>query len=279
MLIKVVLQPPVTIASRVMNPNACLRIFSALLSFFLVALATGCRGTTYAVKVDASAKSAASRPSTDGQSYKIRSKNPVLGEENLRYKEAAEYVKTALSGKGLFEAPNTEAADLIVELDYGVDAPRTKIETVSVPRYAQVGGGVRYEQVPVTDARGNTSLRTVAVYETPRTELVGFEEMPQRVTVYEKYLRITARENTLGVEGRPPPEIWRVQTSTEDESKDLRKYLPIIASAAADNIGRDTGKPTVIKVKDPSQVVDFIRRGMAESAANASTVPAQPPKI
>ena len=37
-----------------MNPNACLRIFSALLSFFLVALATGCRGTTYAVKVDAS---------------------------------------------------------------------------------------------------------------------------------------------------------------------------------------------------------------------------------
>ena len=204
-----------------MNPNACLRIFSALLSFFLVALATGCRGTTYAVKVDASAKSAASRPSTDGQSYKIRSKNPVLGEENLRYKEAAEYVKTALSGKGLFEAPNTEAADLIVELDYGVDAPRTKIETVSVPRYAQVGGGVRYEQVPVTDARGNT----------------------------------------------------------EDESKDLRKYLPIIASAAADNIGRDTGKPTVIKVKDPSQVVDFIRRGMAESAANASTVPAQPPKI
>ena len=133
MLIKVVLQPPVTIASRVMNPNACLRIFSALLSFFLVALATGCRGTTYAVKVDASAKSAASRPSTDGQSYKIRSKNPVLGEENLRYKEAAEYVKTALSGKGLFEAPNTEAADLIVELDYGVDAPRTKIETRPPP--------------------------------------------------------------------------------------------------------------------------------------------------
>ncbi len=262
-----------------MNPNACPNIFSTLLSVVLVALAVGCQGTTYAVKVDASAKSAASGPTADGQSYKIKSKNLVLGEEDLRYKEAAEYVKTALSGKGLFEAPNTEAADMIVELDYGMDAPRTKIETVSVPRYAQIGGGVRYEQVPVTDARGNTSLRTVAVYQTPRTELVGFEEMPQRVTVYEKYLRITARENKPGVEGRPPAEIWRVQTSTEDESKDLRKYLPIIASAAADNIGRDTGKPTVIKVKDPSQVVDFIRKGMSEPAANPSGVPVQPPKI
>ncbi|MCX6941310.1 MAG: hypothetical protein NTX09_11350 [Verrucomicrobia bacterium] len=73
-----------------MHPNACLKVFSVLLSGLLVALAAGCRGTTCAVKGDATAKSAASRPSTDGQSYKIRSKTPVIGEENLRYKEAAE---------------------------------------------------------------------------------------------------------------------------------------------------------------------------------------------
>ena len=262
-----------------MNPIARPRILAPLVSFVTMMVGAGCHGTTYAVKVDASAKSDAAGPSGEASSYKITSKNPVLGEENLRYKEAAEYVKTALSGKGLFEAPNTEAADLIVELEYGLDAPRTKIDTVSVPRYVQIGGGVRYEQVPVVDARGNTSLRTVAVYQTPRTELVGFEEMPQRVTVYEKYLRITARENKPGVEGRPPSEIWRVQTSTEDESKDLRKYLPIIASAAADNIGRDTGKPTVIKVKDPSQAVDFIRKGMSDSKADTNKTTIHPPKI
>jgi hypothetical protein len=251
----------------------------ALVWLGIVGLGSGCHGTSYAVKVDAMAKPEAAAAGADAHSYQIKSKNPVLGEENLRYKEAADYVKTALSAKGLFEAPSADAADMIVELDYGIDAPRTKIEVVSVPRYAQIGGGVRYEQVPVTDSRGNTSLRTVAVYQAPRSELVGYDEMPQRITVYEKYLRITARENKPGIEGRPPAEIWRVQTSTEDESKDLRKYLPIIASAAADHIGQDSAKQKVVKVKDPSQVVDFIRRGMNESDSTASAAPVPRPKI
>src|SRR5512140_2090871 len=106
-------------------------------------LLAGCGSPSYEVKVDA-----LTRPVTaNAQSYRLKSKNPALGDESLRYKEAAEYVRTALSGKGLYEAPNEEAADMIVELDYGMEAPRTKIEQVSVPVYAQVGGGVRYDTV------------------------------------------------------------------------------------------------------------------------------------
>ena len=240
----------------------------------------GCNSSTYAVKVDAIAKRDAGSSGADAQSFKIKSKNPSVGDENLRYREAAEFVKTALSGKGLYEAASSEAADMIVELDYGMDAPRTKVEMVSVPRYGQVGGGVRYEQVPTTDTRGNTTYRTVAVYQSPRSELIGFDEMPQRVTVYEKYLRITARENKPAAEGRPPAEIWSVQTSTEDESKDLRKYLPIMASATADFIGKDSKSQQVVKVKDPSRVVDFIRKGMNEpTTAVAAQAPVDGPKI
>jgi hypothetical protein len=117
----------------------------------------------------------------------------------------------------------------------------------------------------------------VAVYQTPRTELVGFEERPQRVTVYEKYLRVTARENKPAAEGRPPAQVWSVQTSTEDESKDLRKYLPIMASATADYIGKDTTSSKVVKVKDPSPVVEFIRKGPNGTAAPQG--PVERPKI
>jgi hypothetical protein len=254
--------------------------FAALFAILGAAVFSGgCNHNTYEVKVDSMAKRDSVGKVSDAQSYSIRSKNPAMGDESLRYREAADYVKTALSGKGLFEAPNTDAADMIVELDYGVDAPRTKIQNVSVPRYTQIGGGVRYEQVPVTDARGNTSLRTVAVFQSPRTEFVGYEEMPQRVTVYEKYLRITARENKPSSEGRPAAQIWSVQTSTEDESKDLRKYLPIMASATADYIGKDSSSPKVVKVKDPSPVVDFIRRGPDGSNQAAAQPPTERPKI
>lgn len=257
------------------------RVVSAVL---LVACATwsGCNSAdSYAVKVDAiTKKDVPTTGTTEGQSFKIKSKNPAVGEENLRYREAAEYVKTALSGRGLYEAPNAEKADVIVELDYGIDAPRSKMETVTVPRYAQVGGGVRYEPVAVKDSSGNTSYRTVAVYQPPRTELVTYDEVPQMVTVYEKYLRITARENKPAAEGRPPAELWSVSTSTEDQSKDIRKYLPIMASATADYIGRDSNKEKVVRVKSDSPTVEQLRRGMGEPDSILSQKAAPvPPKI
>jgi hypothetical protein len=231
--------------------------------------AAGCASTTHEVKVDAIAK-----PQNDAQSYKLKSKDPRLGEENLRYHEAAEFVRTALSGKGMYEAPNEAKADMIVELEYGLDAPRTKIERVSVPVYAQVGGGVRYDTVPVTDPRGNVSTRTVAVYEAPRNELIGYEDMPKAVTIYEKYLRLTARENKPATEGRPPAELWSVQISAEDESKDIRKYLPIMASASIDYIGKDSTNQQVVRVRENSPGVEFIKRGMGGDA-NTTTLAVQ----
>ena len=236
--------------------------------------AGGCASSnTYKVKVDAITK-----PVPAGaQSYKLKSKDPRLGEENLRYREAADFVRTALSGKGLYEAPSEDRADMIVELDYGMDAPRSKVERVSSPVYAQVGGNVRYDTVPVVDSRGNTSFRTVTVYEPPRNELVGYDEVPRLVTIYEKYLKITARENKSASEGRPPAELWSIHASAEDESKDLRKYLPIMASATVDYIGQDSSNQKIVKVRADGPGVGFIRKGMNEPAPVPAT-PAPAPK-
>ena len=235
----------------------------------------GCASSTFEVKVDSITKPVAA---TEAQSYKSKSKNPVLGEENLRYKEAADFVRTALSGKGLYEAPTADRADMIVELDYGIEAPRTKVERVSVPVYAQVGGGVRYDSIPVLDARGYRSMRTVAIYEPPRSELIGYEEVPRLVMVYEKYLKITARENKAASEGRPPAELWSVQASAEDESKDLRKFLPIMASATIDYIGKDSSNRKVVKVRADGPGVEFVRKGMSDRANAPSAVPSAVPK-
>lgn len=237
-------------------------------------LAAGCSSSAYKVKVDAIAKPV--RP--DAQSYVLKSKDPRLGEESLRHREAADFVRTALSGKGLYEAPTPERADMVIELEYGMEAPRSKMERVSVPIYAQMGGGVRYDTVPVTDSRGNVSYRTVAVYDPPRSEIVGYDTVPRLVTVYEKYMKITARENKAASEGRPPAELWSIHASTEDESKDLRKYLPIIASATVDYVGQDSSHQTTVKVRADGPAVDFIRKGMGPPAAKDTTGPTPAPK-
>jgi hypothetical protein len=217
----------------------------------------GC-SSHYQVKVDA-----ISRPATGkGISYRIRHKGASLGaEEGLREQEVAGFVRTALSGKGMYEAPSEELADLVVEIDFGIEKPRPKLEKNSVPVYTQVGGGVRYENVPVTDASGRPAVRTVAVYQPPRTELVGYQDMVIPVSVYEKYLSITARE-ARPAEGKPPEELWSVRVSSEDASDDLRKYLPLLASASIDYIAADSTTQKTVKIGETDADVKFIRRGM-----------------
>lgn len=262
-----------------------LRPWAVAISALGVLALAGCNQMSgYQVKVDAISKPVAPTQ----QSYALKSKDPRMGEENLRYKEAADFVRTALSGKGLYEAPNPEKADMVVELDYGMEAPRSKVERVSTPVYAQVGGGVRYETVPVTDSRGNTSFRTVAIYDAPRSELVAYDDVHRQVTIYEKYLKITARETKSASEGKPPAELWSIHVSAEDESKDIRKYLPIMASATVDYIGQDSSTQKTIRVRADGADVDFIRKkGMASTestapatapAASTAPAPAGPPK-
>lgn len=218
----------------------------------------GCAGTPHQVKVDAIAQPAAKEPT----SYKLKTKIPPDEVDTLRVQEATVFIKTALSGRGLYEAPNAEQADVIVDVDFGVEPPKVRMEVQSVPIYAQVGGGVRYEQVPMVDAKGIPSTRTVPIYEAPRTEMIGYQDVITPVSIYEKYLRISAHENKPTVEGKPPAEIWSVAVTSEDESKDLRKYLPLLASASVDYIGTGTNTAKTIKVREDDPGVGFIRKGM-----------------
>ena len=58
----------------------------------------GC-ANSYEVKIDS-----LSRPKAEpAVSYKIQNTNPLVADDSLRYKEAAGLVRTALSGKGLYE--------------------------------------------------------------------------------------------------------------------------------------------------------------------------------
>jgi hypothetical protein len=226
---------------------------------------TGCDGTkTYTVQVDAISKPVeVGQPAPPAQSYHIRTSNPKLDESSLRYKEVADYVRTALSGKGMYEAPHPEKADVIIDVDYGMDAPRVKFETISQPVMAIVPGEVREQLIPVRDQNGNIiGYRSVLIREPARQEFVGMQESVQPVIVYEKYLKLSARSNQEASEGRLPSEVWSVNVSAEDNSQELRKYMPILASATADYIGTNTKESKPIKISENDEVVTFIKKGM-----------------
>ena len=223
-----------------------------------VLLLAGC-ATTHEVKIDSLAKPKA-EPAI---SYEIKNKNPLVADDSLRYKEAAGMVKTALSGKGLYEAPAGVKPDMIVDLDYGVGPPQVKKETVSEPVYITIPGQIRTERVQVgTDSQGRPIYQTITVQDPPTTEFAGFREYIVTVVVYEKYLRLTARENAEQTEGRPTQEIWTVDVISEGENRDIRKSLPVLAAASIDWIGKDSQGQKTIRIKDTNSDIAFVKKGM-----------------
>jgi len=102
----------------------------------------------------------------------------------------------------------------------------------------------------------------VQVYVPGPTAIIGMQEIVQPVIVYEKYLKLSARPNQEVVEGRTPSEVWSVNVSAEDNSNELRKYMPILASATADYIGTNTKESKPIRINERDEVVTFIKKGM-----------------
>ncbi|MBI5766451.1 MAG: hypothetical protein HZA93_01555 [Verrucomicrobia bacterium] len=239
-------------------PALSRRLIAAAAPLAGLLLLGGC-ASSYEVKIDALAKPKAE----EAISYQIRNKNTTAGDESLRYKEAAGYVRTALSGKGMYEAPDGTPADLVVELDYGVGPPQSKVETVSEPVYRVVPGRITTQSVQVgTDRNGRPIYQTVTVQEPPTTEFDGYREYQVRITVYEKYLKLSARENKPAAEGRPPTEVWAVDITSEGESKDVRKALPVLAAAGIDYVGKDSHGQKVVRIKDTNSDVAFVKKGM-----------------
>lgn len=221
-------------------------------------LLAGC-GSFTDVKVDSLAK-----PNAEAAvSYEIKNKNPLVADDSLRYKEAAGFVKTALSGKGMFEAPAGVKPDLVVDLDYGVGPPVSRRETISEPVYITLPGQIRTERVQVgTDSQGRPIYQTVTVQDPPTTEFAGYREYQITVTVYEKFLKLAARENKEVAEGRPQQEMWTVDVTSEGESRDIRKNLPVLVAASIEYIGKDSQGQKSIRIKDTNKDIAFVKKGM-----------------
>ncbi|MCH6258295.1 hypothetical protein MLD52_17165 [Puniceicoccaceae bacterium K14] len=231
----------------------------ALISMFV----HGCK-TTYQMEVDA-----ITNPEIDyaGDSYVLVPRDPDTDTNDLRYKETVNWIKTALSAKGMYEATDPLKADMVIEIDYGIEPPRQEFKVVEEPVYMSVRGPDEIRTVANTDPKtGKTTFYQVSVPGRVRRELAGYKERVVSVIVNEKYLEMVAVENKLEEASgdTPASEIWSVRVRNTDESDDLREYLPIMASAATDYIGEDSDSEQNVKLKEDDERVQFIKRGINE---------------
>lgn len=217
-------------------------------------LLAGCNTPTHRVRIEASVN-APPVGTPPPQSFWIKSRQADPRVETLRYHEAVGHIKTALSGRGLYEAPNEGMADMVIEIDYGAAPKRQRVEVEDSRRPSHKG----------REAGKATQAAETAVAEAANIESSAESrgEILIDVSVFKKHLTLEARRNRASgkpVEGSEL--LWRVRVENEDESKDLRKYVPILASATIDYIAVETAGETEVVVDENGKDVAFVKKGL-----------------
>jgi hypothetical protein len=222
----------------------------------------GCeQNETYSIKVDA-----VQNPEAQGlESYTIKSSNAQVPEHDIWFKETEEYVKRALDGNGLYEAPDPESADMIVDIAWGVSEPLIEFEVIEEP-VTVMDSGQSTTPYPIEDmvahpheVGGQSYPTEMHVYSPPEQEIVRYKKHVRPVTRYEKYLRITARVNDPERKKGRAVQAWSIYVTSKDESDDVRKYLPVLTAASVRYVGKSTEKQEEIQVKGKDEVVAFIK--------------------
>ena len=174
---------------------------------------------------------------------------------------AANYVRTALSAKGMFEAPNPETADMDVTYSYEIKKQRRGIEW-DEPTYRTQHGVRRRERVEAgQDSNGNPIYITTTVEDPPPETVVDYIHHSADEIVYEKELHLVATERKPATPDTPA-RVWDISIVYHDEDPNMSKAMPLLAAAACDRIGTNTNGPVVVRLRDKDEVVAFIKRGL-----------------
>lgn len=220
----------------------CIFSLSLFLVFFL-----GCT-TTYRVQVDA----LAAPESETLETFILEAPHGASG-SRLRYNETAELISKALVARGWALAEDASEADVIVSLAAQVSAPLTETQLRTEPLYYRTWGGTRTVSTPVRDPNGNV-VRYVRthVYVPSYYGIAGYGDVAYNTTVYEKALDLIARDGAGN-------EVWTIRMRLIDSSSDLRKYLPMLASASLPYIGETTQGEIVVKVSEKDETLAHLR--------------------
>jgi hypothetical protein len=122
----------------------------------------------------------------------------------LHKREVEKYLRQALATRGMYPAPGSAQAAVLLEVQYGAGPSRIEATEVTNPSMG-LHKALRIEQVR------------------------------------EKYFRLTARTPANSTETGGPGEIlWNVEVRNLDEGGELRRYLPIMIAVAAEWAAKNT---------------------------------------
>ncbi len=234
-------------SSRSLAPHATR--FAALL--VIAVAASGC-ATQYRFAVESIKQS---DPAVPRLSYRLVDARPGTRTGDALFERVAGDVRTALSSRGLYAAPAGTTPQLIIEVDYGISAPVVKRGVRQEPVYLEMPASIY----------GGTSSRDSGRSRITQPHLLGMADVPFTITTYQKFFRLTARENEPATDGATPRQVWSVLVTNEDGSDKLPIYTRLMVAAAMDHIGEDVPDERRVVLTRRDDRVAFVAQGAGSS--------------
>ncbi len=211
----------------------------------LAMLALGLGGcATYDVHVNGFAGNV----TNPGKNYVVISTIKDVPESDLQFKEAADYLQTALTSRGYKRVDDPKDADLGILLYYGIGNPETKFSSFSSPIWGPGGG-------TATVISGTGKNRTVTTVNQPGYAFGGYNDNVVSYTAYTMSMTVSAVDFAAYRDAKEMKEFWKTEIYCTDLTRDLRKIIPVLIAAGAPYFGTDTGKAVRVPLSGDSPAV------------------------
>ncbi|HOX87441.1 MAG TPA: hypothetical protein PKW76_14595 [bacterium] len=200
----------------------------------------------------------ASVDAKDYKTYILLPGNEGITWGDLQFQEYANYVMRVLSVHGYQPAEKAEDADVAIILSYGIGEPQTKHFTYTLPQWGQTGVYSSSTSGTATNYGNWTTFRTKTT-SIPSYGITGYTSHVGSVTTYFRYVYLTAYNFIIFKESSKQIQLWQTTITSQGKSGYLREVFPILISAAAPYLGKDTGKRIEIEISDSDEVVKAVK--------------------
>ena len=199
------------------------------------------------------------------KSYVLLPGNDDTTLNDLQFTEFAKYVKHVFSCRGYIEAADSNEADLIVFLAYGIGDPQEHSFTYNVPVWGQTGVSSSYSQGTLYTYRNFATYSGTTTY-TPTYGITGYTTNTGRYVTHFRFMILDAYDLKKFRESQNLVQSWKTKVTSTGSSGDLRMVFPILVAASKDYIASNTRQKvdriiyetdeSVIEIKSTGKISD-----------------------
>ena len=175
-------------------------------------------------------------------SYYVASGSKEFSQNDFQFKEVKRYIERAIRDQGRKISSTKEKAQYIVLVNFGISDPKENIDVVSRPVYLP-----SFNPGSTTNVYGSfgNKLGSLQTDSSWSLQYAGQQTETIRTTVYTRWLNVTAFSKDIWQKTQEIHPVWKVLTTSEGSSGDLRLLIPALSLGVQNYIDVDTGTQVI----------------------------------